>query len=191
MIIYIHGFGSSGEASKANAFREFCQANEIRYIAPSLSTIPNLAINTLNELIESYQDNEPVYLIGASLGGYYAMYLSDKYDLQAVLINPAMDPCETLKRALGHGVNYYDNSTYEWNESHLDMLMNYEIEEPNEENIFLLLQKGDELLDYTEALDVLSESKTILEEGGNHGFEGIERHFEVIMKFFNINKTSI
>ena len=184
MIIYIHGFESSGEASKANAFREFCQAKEIRYIAPSLSTIPNLAINTLSELIESYQ--EPVYLIGSSLGGYYAMYLSDKYDLKVVLINPAMDPCETLKRALGHGINYYDNSIYEWNESHLDMLINYEIEEPNEANILLLLQKGDEVLDYTEALDILPEAKIILEEGGNHGFERIDHHFVSIMSFFNI-----
>lgn len=184
MIIYIHGFGSSGEASKAKALRYYCHQKGLRFIAPSLPSIPDLAIKTLSELIESYQQNEEVYLIGSSLGGYYALYLSDKYDLKAALINPAVDASETLKRALGNAIHYYDNSTYEWNESHLDMLINYEIEEPNSENILLLLQKGDEVLDYEEAIDALPDVKTILEEGGNHSFEGIERYFETIITFF-------
>lgn len=184
MIIYIHGFGSSGEASKAKLLRAYCQENKIRFIAPSLPSIPDLAINTLSELIESY--SEPVYLMGSSLGGYYALYLSDKYNLKAVLINPAVNAPETLRRALGHGLNYYDNSTYEWNESHLEMLESYEIEEPNLENILLLLQKGDEVLDYEEALDVLEGAKTIVEEGGNHSFEGLDRHLESIKRFFGV-----
>jgi len=183
MIIYIHGFGSSGEASKAKLLRAYCQEKGIRFIAPSLPTIPDLAIKTLSELIESYQANEPVYLMGSSLGGYYALYLSDKYDLKAALINPAVNAPETLKRALGHGVNYYDNSAYEWNELHLEMLESYEIEEPNLNHILLLLQKGDEVLDYEEAYDFLEGAKCIVEEGGNHSFEGIERHFETIIAF--------
>ncbi len=186
MIIYIHGFGSSGEATKAQAFRNYCQEKGIRYIAPSLPFIPSLAINTLSELIESYLENESVHLIGASLGGYYSLYLNDKYDLKAVLINPAVNAPETLQRALGRGVNYFDNSAYEWNASHLEMLENYEIEEPNVENLLLMLQKGDDVLDYEEALECLEGAKTILEEGGTHGFEGIERHFEKIMKFLHV-----
>lgn len=186
MIIYIHGFGSSGEASKAEKLRAFCQEHQVRFIAPSLSHIPNLALSTLSELIESYQEAEPVYLIGSSLGGYYSLYLSDKYQLKAILINPAVDAPQTLKRALGHGINYYDNSAYEWNESHIEMLESYEIEEPLEENILLMLQKGDEVLDYEEALDFLPKAQNILEEGGTHSFEGIERHFGTMLSFFNI-----
>ncbi len=186
MIIYIHGFGSSGEATKAEAFRHYCAQKKLRYIAPSLPSIPSLAINTLSELIESYLEKESVYLIGASLGGYYSLYLSDKYDLKAVLINPAVNAPETLTRALGHGVHYYDNSAFEWNESHLEMLENYEIEEPNVENLLLMLQKGDDVLDYEEALEFLDGANTILEEGGTHGFEGIERHFESIITFLHV-----
>ena len=186
MIIYIHGFGSSGEASKAKMLRAYCQENKIRFIAPSLPSIPDLAIKTLSELIESYQDNEPVYLMGSSLGGYYSLYLSDKYNLKAVLINPAINAPETLKRAIGHGVSYYDNSTYEWNESHLDMLESYEIEEPNLDNLLVLLQKGDEVLDYEEAQDVLEGAKMVVEEGGNHSFEGLDRHLESIKRFFGV-----
>ena len=186
MVIYIHGFGSSGEASKAKMLRAYCQENKIRFIAPSLPTIPDLAIKTLSELIESYQDNEPVHLMGSSLGGYYSLYLSDKYNLKAVLINPAINAPETLKRAIGHGVSYYDNSTYEWNESHLEMLESYEIEEPNLDNLLVLLQKGDEVLDYEEAQDVLEGAKMVVEEGGNHSFEGLDRHLESIKRFFGV-----
>lgn len=183
MIIYIHGFGSSGLATKAKTLRHYCLENKVRFIAPSLPTIPDLAIATLSALIESYQENEPVTLIGSSLGGYYALYLSDKYDIKAVLINPAVDAPDTLKDAIGHGINYYDNSTYEWNESHIDMLINYEIEEPNEEKILLLVQKEDEVLNYKEALEALPNVKTIVEEGGNHSFVGIDRHFAMMVKF--------
>lgn len=186
MIIYIHGFGSSGEASKANALRTFCQEHKVRFIAPSLPTIPDLALQTLSELIESYQEAEPVHLIGSSLGGYYALYLSDKYALKAVLINPAVNAPETLKRARGHGINHYDNSTYEWRDSHVEMLESYEIEEPEVENLLLMLQKGDDVLDYEEALDFLPHAKMIVEEGGSHSFDKIERHFKTILSFFNI-----
>ena len=186
MIIYIHGFGSSGEASKAKLLRAYCHEQGIRFIAPSLPTIPYLAIQTLSELIESYSEQEPVYLIGSSLGGYYSLYLSDKYDLKAVLINPAVNAPQTLERAIGHGVNYYDDSSYEWNESHIDMLVNYEIEEPNVDNLFVLLQEGDEVLDYEEAQEFLEGSKMVVEEGGNHSFEGLDRHFEAIKRFFGV-----
>ena len=45
MIIYIHGFGSSGEGHKAKQFREYFKDDG--FIAPSLSYIPDLAIKTL------------------------------------------------------------------------------------------------------------------------------------------------
>ena len=68
MIIYIHGFGGSGEGSKAQAFRKYFNTIGETFIAPSLSYVPELAIKNLEELINSYKGE--VYLIGSSLGGY-------------------------------------------------------------------------------------------------------------------------
>ena len=70
MIIYIHGFGGSGEGSKAKAFRNYFASIKEPFIAPSLSYVPELAIRTLEELIDAYPGE--VSLIGSSLGGYYA-----------------------------------------------------------------------------------------------------------------------
>jgi len=102
MIIYIHGFGGSGEGSKAKAFRKYFNSIGETFIAPSLSYVPELAIKTLEELIESYHGD--VCLIGSSLGGYYTMYLAQKYNLKAVLINPSISPVQTLQRSLNKGV---------------------------------------------------------------------------------------
>jgi len=182
MIIYIHGFGSSGEGSKAKALRPFF-AHE-GYVSPSLPTNPKLAISTLSDLIEHFSRHETVSLIGSSLGGFYALHLAHKYGLKAVLINPALRPYDTLEEALGEGKNYYDESGFEWNRSHLELLLSLRPATLPVKNLLVLLQKGDEVLDYRDALETLSEASLIVEEGGTHSFEGIERHISTIKTFF-------
>ena len=181
MILYIHGFGSSAEGTKSKQFREYFKTLGESFIAPLLSYIPALAIGTLEDIIEA--SSEDVKIIGSSLGGFYSMYLAQKYNLKAVLINPSIYPEITLKRAIGHGMSYYDNSTYEWNLLHVESLKKYKTDKLNQKNIMLLLQKGDDLLDYKEAKQFLPDSMMFIEEGGSHNFEGIERYYEKIEAF--------
>jgi len=180
VILYIHGFSSHGYGGKAKALREYYRDTEIDFIAPSLSYVPDLAMQTLEELMGVCDD---VKLIGSSLGGYYAIYLAEKYGLKAALINPAIHPYESLKRALGTPPNFFDGSHFEWRESHLEMLRSYETEAVRQENYLLLLQKGDEVLDYREAVEKLPGARHIIEEGGDHGFSGIEKYFSRIESF--------
>jgi len=183
MIIYLHGFRSHGRGAKAVALRHFCENKNIRFIAPSLSSIPDLAIQTLEELIEVFKKTEKVSLMGSSLGGYYAMFLSHKYNLRCVLINPAIIPDITLERGLGFPPNVYDQSTFEWNRAHLEMLKKYEVPDYSGVNALLLLQTADEVLDYREAVEKLTQSQMIIEDGGDHGFKGFDRHFQTIVEF--------
>ena len=183
MIIYIHGFGGNGEGSKARAFREFYKDKDESFIAPSLSYIPDLAIKTLEELIESY--GRDVKLIGSSLGGFYTIYLANKYKLKAVLINPSVFPYLTLKSVLGNAPSFYDDSSFTWMESHIEMLKKYETKVDKQSDFMLLVQKGDELLNFEEAVDKLPDARIIAEEGGNHGFEGIHRYFSEIKIFLS------
>jgi len=181
--LYIHGFASCGLGAKARAFRDYYASKNKKIFAPSLSYNPNLAIDTLEQFIKLH--NKEVNLIGSSLGGYYATYLANKYDLKAVLINPAVKSTKLLKESIGMQVNYCDLSKFEWNEIHVNELKKYDVKEPKKENFFLLLQKGDEVLDYKDALEKFNGAKIALEEGGNHSFEGIERYFEEIEEFFS------
>lgn len=181
MIIYIHGFASSGEGMKARLFREYFKTQDEGFIAPSLSYIPDLAIKTLEEMIESYSGE--IKLIGSSLGGYYTLYLSQKYNLKAVLINPSIYPYKTLKGSEGSMVHYHDGSKFEWKQEHFEKLRDFETTDVDESRVLLLLQKGDETLNYKEAIKKLPNSTQIVEEGGDHGFVDIQRHFKIIQDF--------
>ena len=184
MTIIIHGFGSAGKGGKAMLFREYFKEQGKPCIAPSLSYVPELAMDTLEQLVESYDD---VTLVGSSLGGYYAIYLAEKYGLKAVLINPAVYSEETLKKRMvevgGMATNYHDGSQYTWNKNHVEMLKKYRVDEVKHGKYLLLLQTGDDVLDYKDAVAKLPHSETIIEEGGTHPFEGIERHFGRIEQF--------
>lgn len=181
MIVYIHGFGSSGFGGKASLFREYF---EEEVIAPSLSYVPQLAMDTLEQIIEMLlQKEETVGLVGSSLGGYYALYLASKYDIKAVLINPAMYPYKTLDK-IGMSTNYYDGTSFEVTKEHINFLKSLEIDNvSNQANFLTLLQTEDEVLDYQEAVEKLPNSELIIEEGGNHSFENIESYFRKIGNF--------
>lgn len=185
MIIYIHGFGSSCQGTKSIVLKEIFK--EKGFITPSLSYVPDLAIKTLIELIETFQKYEEVYLIGSSLGGYYATYLADYFNIPAVLINPAVKAPITLQKAIGYADNYYDHSTFEWNENHINMLEEYNVENIKDDLYMLLVQTEDEVLDYKEAVDKFKDSKSFIEVGGTHSFEGIEKHTDNIKSFFKID----
>ena len=182
MIIYIHGFGSSGFGGKATIFKK--QYGNI-LCSPSLSYVPTLAINTLEQLIEiSLANKQEVNLIGSSLGGFYALYLANKYELKAVLINPSIFPYKTLDK-IGLSTNYFDMSSFEVTPAHIESLKQYEVEMINNEKRFMvLLQKEDEVLNYKEAILRLPKSHLHVEEGGSHSFDGVERYFERIENFF-------
>lgn len=185
MILYIHGFASSGFGEKAQKFKEYFE-EEILTI--SLPTIPNLAIDTLEQIIEfALNKDEKVCLIGSSLGGFYSLYLANKYDLKAVLINPAVNPWGTLHRYEGveFVTNYYDKSRFEFTQNHIKSLKNYEVKTlKNPQNFITLLQEEDEVLDFNEAAIKLEETELIIEEGGSHSFDGVERYFRKISSFF-------
>ena len=182
MIIYIHGFGSSALGGKATLIKEHF-GDEI--LLPSLSYVPNLAIDTLEQLIQMLLiKKENVNLIGSSLGGYYAMYLANKYNIKAVLINPAITPYKTLDK-IGMAMNYFDMSTFEVTQKHIQFLETLEVDEiKKQENFMVLLQMADDLLDYKDAVNKLPNSILDIEEGGSHTYENIQRHFEKIKEFF-------
>jgi predicted esterase YcpF (UPF0227 family) len=191
MILYIHGFGGSGLGVKANLFREHFKNKDVNFLAPSLSYTPDLAVSTLEEIIQNCLKYEDVKLIGSSLGGFYATYLSNKFNLKAILINPSLKPTKTLleliqneKRAL----NYFDLSYFEFNQNHLNMLKKYQVPKENLklENFFIMLQKDDEVIDYKVAKEIFDGAKLLITQGGGHSFINIEKYLKDIDNFFDL-----
>lgn len=184
MILYIHGFGSSGLSTKAEIFRDYYRGKE-NFIAPSLSYVPDLAIATLEEIVITLCQQGPLYLIGSSLGGFYAMYLSQKYNLPAVLINPAANPISLSERLEGIVQSHYDGSTFQWQSNHTSSLKKIQSRfESTFNNCLAFIKKGDEVLSYEKVVPHLNGAEIILEDGGDHAFEDILDHREKIAIFF-------
>jgi len=186
MIIYIHGFASSGFGNKARYFRSACQDSGEPFMAPSLPYNPELAITNLCDIIEYAQPHEPIHLIGSSLGGYYGLYLAHRYGLKVALINPSVKPVDTLGQLTGWTQHYHDGSQFEWTDVHTQALQTLAVPatEALQQRTLLLVQTGDETLDYREAVAHLPTAQQVIEPGGDHGFQGIERHTERLLSFF-------
>lgn len=99
-IVYIHGFNSSPQSHKAQQFQRWIAAQhpEITLHIPALKPFPLDAIKQLEDLANLLQHTG---FIGSSLGGFYAVYLAEKFKARAVVINPAVRPFDSLAQYLG------------------------------------------------------------------------------------------
>eukprot|EP01015_Nassula_variabilis_P025474 TRINITY_DN4986_c0_g1_i1.p2 TRINITY_DN4986_c0_g1~~TRINITY_DN4986_c0_g1_i1.p2 ORF type:complete len:117 (+),score=27.83 TRINITY_DN4986_c0_g1_i1:64-414(+) len=107
------------------------------------------------------------------------------WDLKAILINPSIHPYNSLKNAVGE-IEDFSGGKFWLKESHLDELKKYEVSNvENQKNFLLLVQKGDKLLDYKEAIQKLPDCIQDIEEGGSHAYDGLEKKFDLIQEFMS------
>jgi predicted esterase YcpF (UPF0227 family) len=189
-LLYLHGFNSSPQSYKAELIADFMKDKKCSdlLICPQIPTIPEEAKHYLEQLVEETLYHHQLSFVGSSLGGYYAIYLAEKYGGSAVLINPSVRPYETLKAYLGDNKFYFEDGCWEFEEKHIQQLKDLNVAEITRiERYLVLLQTGDETLDYKEAVLKYNESRCIIEQGGDHSFVGLERHLAQIMEFSNID----
>lgn len=94
MILYIHGYNSTGEETAAK-IREGLK-KEVVIISYSY-TDADKSYQEIKEQIEKYVTQD-IVLVGSSLGGFWANIFGERYGLRTVLINPAVYPSVTLKK---------------------------------------------------------------------------------------------
>lgn len=189
-LLYIHGFNSSPDSMKAKLTRNFFALNfpEINFHSPQLISSPNAAIAQLEEIINCA--SEATWLImGSSLGGYFTTYLSEKYQLKAVLINPAVKPYELLHDIIGEQVNPYTQERYQVKKRHIIDLKLLKQKEISKKNYLVMVQKGDEVLDYQQAVEKYQHCQLVVQEGGDHSFIDYETMLPEIAVFFDLSLT--
>lgn len=191
MIIYLHGFNSSGDSAKGKALQAALE-NEIRVFTPTYEYDPTNAIAYLTGYIQEKNThravNEPLMIMGSSLGGFYAQYLGRQFsDTKVAMINPALGPIETLRDYLGENINFYTQEKYILKQHHLDALKSYDILSPclTEISTLLLIDKDDEVIDYQHAVNKYQTcGEIILYEGGDHKFQHLTQSLSAIKKFY-------
>lgn len=185
MIVYLHGFNSSPSSGKAKQLGEHMAriGRLADYFCPALPNSPREAIALIETELERHPP-ESVTLVGSSLGGFYATYLAEKHGWKAVLVNPAVHAHQLLRSALGPQTNWHTGEKWVLTEAHLNELAALNVERiTRPERYLLLAQTGDEVLDYRDAVAYYAGATQLIEDGGDHGFAGFERHYQTILDF--------
>lgn len=190
MLLYIHGFNSSPLSEKGVLTANFLarQYPDVRLVQPQLPSDIDAAARLLADLTgEARERGEVLRYIGSSLGGFYATWLAETFGGKAVLINPAVSPYDLFEEFLGPQHNPYTDEHYQVLPEHREALKSYDVEAiANPDRFFVLLQTGDEVLDYRLALDKYHCCRMLIEPGGDHSFVGFERQLPDIAAFLEL-----
>jgi uncharacterized protein len=194
-IILLHGFNSA-PGNKAQVIEQYLQEKQLEddylLIAPQLPTEPLKAIREINQLIRQHKSGK-VYVMGTSLGGFYANYFRAKFMDEHVIvhaINPSWNPSVTLKRALNQELtNFKTNEKWFFQQEYIDQLKDLEdfvienLKNYKGDNYSLHLAENDELLDFSGLLSYLQKEQVahkIYHYDTNHRFEKMEELIKLI-----------
>lgn len=183
LLVYLHGFNSSPESAKAQHLqRELARRGlAARYACPALPDRPLDAVAAVDAVLAA--NPGPVCFIGSSLGGFYATYFAEKHDARAVLVNPAVDPHEGLRAYLGEQQNLHTGERYTLTERHLEQWAALYAKRIHPERYLVLLETGDEVLDYRIAMIRYAGARQAIVEGGDHSLRSFPEHVPRILEF--------
>jgi predicted esterase YcpF (UPF0227 family) len=198
-IAYLHGFNSGPTSIKgrqlADAIALLPETTRPEYFLPQLHDRPREAMRAVESWIRDSRTSskvdfldENLTLVGSSLGGFYATYLAERHGAKAVLINPAIRPFESLAAYLGPQLNPYTGVTYELTPEHfaeLEALSVPRITHP--ERYFLLVQSGDELLDYRAAVAYYAGAWQFVQGGGDHAYRDFATQIPAVLRFAGVD----
>ena len=189
MLLYLHGFRSSPQSWKARLLGEAMAARGLAdaFVCPMLPDRPAEAIALAEDLIRPAQTaGRPVVLAGSSLGGYYATWLAEKHGLKAILINPAVAAPTSLADYLGPQTNLYTGEVFVFTAAHIAELEALQVPRITPSRYLLLVETGDEVLDYREAVVRYAGAAQRVFEGGDHSFTRFPEMIPQLLEFAGI-----
>ena len=190
-IIYLHGFRSGPMSKKGQQLKQYCANYNLAQVhLPDLNQPPAQVIQQLSQLIKNLS-HDKVVLVGSSLGGFYTTYLVAKYACAAVLINPAMQPWQLFEDLFGiEQIPLKVTESWTLDADQLQQLQSIaETKLNHADKILVLLQQGDEVLDYRQAQRYYSathpSSLILTDAGGNHAMDDFEEKLPFILEFLS------
>ncbi|MDE6426018.1 MAG: hypothetical protein K2K89_07760 [Ruminococcus sp.] len=134
-ILNIHGYKGSAENSACMTLKNI--GHEV--ISPQIDYDSKSPCGILRDLGKIFDENKPDYIVGTSLGGFFAMLIARNTDIPVVLVSPCLRPCVTLSE-LGYKVDKRRKMTFV---RFADM-----IEKMNHHNITAIIGGQDEVINY-------------------------------------------
>jgi len=187
-VLYLHGFRSSPQSSKAITIGRDLASLGVNYVCPELDIAPLTAIDQIQAALDQcLKKSEQIGLIGSSLGGFYATYLMERHprraDFKAALLNPASWPARDLKNYVGELPAWHSGEVLTFRETYLDDLKTLEVGLSAAERYLLVAAKGDALLDWNEMVARYPGTQHYLIEGSDHGLSDFDQHWPTVKDF--------
>jgi len=182
-LIYLHGFRSSSRSFKARVLQARLAAIGAGacFLAPDLPPEPERAIALVQE---SIRPGAADTIVGSSLGGCYATWLTEQAGCKAVLLNPAVHAARDLAGQVGPQLGYHDGEPFEFEAAYIDQLRSYQVERISRpERYFLVAAQGDEVLDWKEMVAAYPGARHKILAGGDHGLSDFESHVDEVLAF--------
>lgn len=176
-VLYIHGFASAfdPENDKVKQIRKCgyeVVGPDLDYSKPKNDLLVQLKRFIVDEQVD--------YIIGTSMGGYFALELSDFFSIPTVAINPAIQPYLTLKP--GTRKNYKTNKDVVLTQSVINTYGNA----TDGAYGFIVLNMDDDVIDPNLTIDKYSRHYNIVKlESGGHRCDNFAEVMPQIHEFFN------
>ena len=190
-LLYLHGFNSGPGSTKATQTGNWFKQNapHINFVCPKISPFAKEACIALERLI--CESHDPISVIGSSMGGFIGTHLIERYCIKGALVNPAVNPALGLSGYLGENRNYLSNDKWVFKRSHIDEYREITYQSIKQhQNYLILLETGDEILNYKHAVQFYDKASIIIEEGGDHRFVSYSKYLPTIYDFLFPNCQS-
>jgi predicted esterase YcpF (UPF0227 family) len=183
-IVYLHGFNSSPQSVKARQLGSYLDERGMaeHYLCPALPPSGRAAIALIEAELAKRPGRRFVF-VGSSLGGFYSTWLAEKYDTRAVLLNPGIKPWLDLHSYVGMQQNIYTAKRYELTRAHLEEWEQLWVPAITPSRYFLLVETGDEVLDYRVAVARYAGGRQEVIQGGDHSLQSFVKHIPTILDF--------
>ena len=189
-LLYLHGFLSGPASRKAQDLHDRMKQRGLgdKFVCPQLPVSPREAIALAESLLVP-----GTTVVGSSLGGYYATWLCEQHPALvrgAVLVNPAVLAHVSLERYLGPQKNLYTGEAFDFTSAHIAEMRALEVGAPKRDAAYwLLVEEGDEILDYREAVRKYPHSRQTVLANGNHTFSRWHDYLDAVIDFADLNRS--
>ncbi len=192
-LLYLHGFRSSPQSSKARVMAAWVQRHrpDLAWWCPQLPPSPQDAMQMLFDGIAQWSAQRTA-VIGSSLGGFYATALAERLGCRAVVLNPAIDPARDLAKYIGETTAWHSDERFFFRPEFIDELRAIapaSLTRP--ERYFAVIAKGDEVLDWREMSARYKGCRIRLLEGSDHALSDFEKEdLPEVLDFLGLPVTS-
>lgn len=188
LLVYLHGFRSSPNSSKAVMTKEAVRAissinHSYEWYCPQLLASPKESMDMVTQYVDQTSADH-IVIIGSSLGGFYTNYLAEKYQCKGIALNPAVYAARELEPHVGMMTAYDSDEPFDFKAEYINELRTLQVEKITDpKRYFLIAAKGDELLDWKEMVVFYSGARQLVLEGSDHGIADYANHLPAVIDF--------